>query len=158
MAPERLEGRNGDIWRRYVGGATQESLAERYGIDQSRVSQIISAVRASIPEQTRDALRQEHVDFLREIRDSAMALARAPLPPAVNNKGNVIIDPTTKEIVRDATGRLSALRHAADFATRAEKLLGLEPPAESRITITSEEETEAAARAAEALSRLHGDE
>lgn len=65
--PERLEGRNGQIWRAYLEGHTQEAIAERFGISQQRVSQIIEEVRESIPEVARVAaalLDLERMDLL----------------------------------------------------------------------------------------------
>lgn len=74
--PERLEGRNGAIWRLYLEGHTQESLAERYEVSQQRISQIISEVRESIPEVNRVAaalLDLERLDLL----------LTASMPPAL---------------------------------------------------------------------------
>ncbi|MBE4789950.1 sigma factor-like helix-turn-helix DNA-binding protein [Streptomyces caniscabiei] len=65
--PERLEGRNGAIWRAYLEGRTQEAIAEEFGVSQQRVSQIISEVRESIPEVNRVAaalLDLERLDLL----------------------------------------------------------------------------------------------
>lgn len=65
--PGRLEGRNGQIWRAYLEGHTQEAIAERFGISQQRVSQIIEEVRESIPEVARVAaalLDLERMDLL----------------------------------------------------------------------------------------------
>lgn len=63
----RLEGRNGEIWRAYVLGRTQESIAAEHGISQQRVSQVLTAVRESIPADARtDAalLDLERIDLL----------------------------------------------------------------------------------------------
>lgn len=46
----RLADRNGKIWEEYLLGHTQETIASRHGICQERVSQIITATRASIPQ------------------------------------------------------------------------------------------------------------
>ena len=47
---KRLEGRNGEIWRKHLLGWTQDALAEEYDLSQARISQILSDVRALIPE------------------------------------------------------------------------------------------------------------
>ena len=65
--PERLEGRNGEVWRLYLQGHTQESLAEQFGVSQQRISQVINEVRESIPEVNRVAaalLDLERLDLL----------------------------------------------------------------------------------------------
>jgi hypothetical protein len=65
--PERLEGRDGQVWAAYVGGATQEAIARQHGVTQQRVSQILSEIRATIGDSARlDAalLAQERTDAL----------------------------------------------------------------------------------------------
>lgn len=47
--PERLEGRDGRIWRSYVLGRTQEAIAAEHGISRQRVGQVLEEIRASIP-------------------------------------------------------------------------------------------------------------
>ncbi|GGK65487.1 hypothetical protein [Streptomyces flaveus] len=47
--PERLEGRNGRIWRAYILGATQEAIAAEHDISRQRVGQVLEEIRSSIP-------------------------------------------------------------------------------------------------------------
>src|SRR3546814_9105885 len=63
----RLDGRDGAVWRAYVMGHTQEQIAAKHGISQSRVSQIITEIRDSIPQTSKtDAalLALERLDLL----------------------------------------------------------------------------------------------
>jgi predicted transcriptional regulator len=63
----RLDGRNGQIWRSYILGHTQEQIAAEHDLSQARVSEIIRAVRESIPDNARaDAalLAMERLDAL----------------------------------------------------------------------------------------------
>lgn len=46
----RLHGRDGEIWRDYLYGHTQEQIATDRGLSQQRVSQIIREIRESIPQ------------------------------------------------------------------------------------------------------------
>jgi hypothetical protein len=46
----RLDGRDGQVWRAYLYGHTQEQIAADHDISQSRVSQIITEIRNSIPQ------------------------------------------------------------------------------------------------------------
>jgi hypothetical protein len=65
--PERLEGRDGQIWTAYVGGATQEVIAAEHDISRQRVGQVLDEVRATIGDSARmDAalLAQERTDAL----------------------------------------------------------------------------------------------
>ena len=43
---QRLEGRTGQVWQLYVDGHTQQAIAERFGVSQSRISNIIQEARA----------------------------------------------------------------------------------------------------------------
>lgn len=47
--PERLEGRDGAIWRAYICGSTQEAIAAEHGISRQRVGQVLEEIRAAIP-------------------------------------------------------------------------------------------------------------
>lgn len=65
--PERLEGRDGQIWRAYLLGATQERIAAEHGISRQRVGQVLEEIRSSIPAADRaDAalLDLERLDML----------------------------------------------------------------------------------------------
>ena len=65
--PERLDGRDGQVWAAYISGVTQEAIARQHGVTQQRVSQILSEIRASIGDVARtDAalLAQERTDAL----------------------------------------------------------------------------------------------
>jgi transcriptional regulator with XRE-family HTH domain len=46
----RLDGRDGEVWRAYLYGHTQEQIATDHGISQQRVSQIVTEIRESIPQ------------------------------------------------------------------------------------------------------------
>lgn len=65
--PERLEGRDGQIWRAYILGATQEAIAAEHNISRQRVGQVLEEIRSSIPANDRaDAalLDLERLDVL----------------------------------------------------------------------------------------------
>lgn len=154
---EDLEGRNGQIWRDWVCGKTQEAIGAEYGISQSRVAQVIAQVRATIPPADRALMVTREVDFLDHARTVFVKLAQAPLPPAFDTKGGVLVDPSTKEIVRDATGRVSALKAALETQTRLAKLLGLDAPVKAEISLDTLAQDAANQLAADAVAYLNGD-
>lgn len=154
FANPKLEGRNGEIWKLYVAGWTQEALAEKYNLTQGRIAQIIAAVRAQIPETDRAHLVQRELEMLDTARRMALELALAPLPPAFDQKGGVLYDPTTKEIVRDATGRVQAVKLALETQRDMRKLLGLDQPLKVDATVTDAAALKAAELAAEAAARM----
>jgi len=152
---QRLEGRNGAIWADYCAGYTQDHLAERYGLSQTRISEIIAAVRASIPPTDLDEARQRHLDGVAELQRAAVELARAPLAPAYSN-GRMMVDEDGRPIM-DMTGRLNALRVATGISERVAKLLGLDAPSKVEHGLSDQAATAASQAAADALSRLHGE-
>lgn len=152
---DRLEGRNGEIWRDYCAGATQEALAEEHGLSQTRVSAIIREVRASIPETDLDAARQEHTEFLQRMRLEAAQIAALPPSPAYSN-GRPVLDENGRQVL-DYAGKIRAMEAAVRVGERAAKLLGLDAPAKVEHGLTDQAQQAAASAAADALSRLHGD-
>jgi DNA-binding transcriptional regulator LsrR (DeoR family) len=153
--PERLVGRNGDIWRDYIAGHTQEALGERYGISQQRVAQIIKEVRAQMPAEDLAELRQDSTELLRELRRATVELVRADLPPAYSN-GRPILD-ENERMVRDAGPRLAAVKAALGVEDRLAKLLGLDAAAKVDVSVSEQAKAREAEAAADALSFLHGD-
>jgi hypothetical protein len=127
---DRLSGRNGDIWRDYIRGATQEALAEKYKLSRTRISQIITQVRDAIPERTRTELIQREVEFLDRLSAEVMELwDMRPVPVTAGKYGDVVRDPETGSPVWDHGGRLRALETALGVRKRMADLLGLNAPA-----------------------------
>lgn len=152
---DRTSGRNGSIWRQYVNGQTQESLAAEYGLSRERIAQIIRAVRDSIPRQAREEVITESVELLRRLRMEALAVWESAAAPVTAGKdGDVLTDPETGQVVRDHGGRLRALDTVLKVMEREARLLGLD---EAQKIDVGAGERAAAERAAEAaLSRLVG--
>lgn len=151
----RLMGRNGALWREHCRGATQEALAEKYGITQSAVSLAIKAVADSIPQQERAALIAAEIDFFRDMRTELLEVWDQKAAPVTAGKdGEIVRDPENDEVVRDHTGRLNAARMALAYSERMHKLLGLEASQKLDINVGEEEKAKQAAQ--EALSHLHG--
>lgn len=144
----RLEGRDGEIWRLFCRGTTQEALAEKFEISQPRVSQIIAAVRESIGPQERADIVKQEADLLDALRAEVLELFDADPIPLVSN-GRVIDD------VKDHSGRLAALAAFDRITARKHRLLGLDAPQKLDLSLAGEEEA-ARAAAADALSHLHG--
>lgn len=151
----RLEGRTGQIWKMTVMGKTQEAIAEHFGIDQSRVSQIIAEVRAAIPPLDKEALVQREIDFLETIRDRTEDLALMELPPAFSQKGEMLVDRNGNPVL-DTAGRVSALKLHLDIQARLAKMVGLEAPTKVDATVTDAVAQAVAAKAAAAAARLLG--
>jgi hypothetical protein len=149
-----LTGRTGDIWRAYLSGETQEQIAKQHGIGQQRVSQILSAIRESIPETDRAHLVQRESEFLDQLRVEALRLvARDPIPAYSNGKPILMPDGTTAE---DHSGRLAALDRAVRLHERLSKLLGLDAPAKADVSLVGAEREAATEAASAALAFLTG--
>jgi DNA-binding transcriptional regulator LsrR (DeoR family) len=152
--PPKLEGRTGEVWKLHVAGWSQEAIGEKYGISQQRVSQLLAAVRAQLPEVDRAELIRRELEFLDDNRRMLAELAMAPLPPAFDQKGGILWDPTTKEMVRDASGRVAAIKAGLDVQQQMRKLLGLDQPLKVDATVTDAAAVKAAELAAEAAARM----
>jgi hypothetical protein len=147
------------IWQAYLKGANQMALAAEYGLTQGRISQIISEVRASLPERDKSELVQESAEFMRWARAQALTLWEATGAPVTAGKdGDVVYDPETGAIVRDHAGRLAGLRTAVDVERHLAKLLGLDAATKLDANVTGDESAAMAALAAEAAQRVAGDE
>ena len=151
----RLEGRNGAIWREYCSGATQEALAEKYEISQTRVSDIVREVRASIPPTDLDALRAQHTEFLAGLTRDAAEIAAMPAKPKYS-QGRMMVDADGAPIL-DHAEKLAAMKTAVAIGERAAKLLGLDAAQKVDVGVTAAAQEAAAKAAADAVTFLHGE-
>lgn len=136
--PVRLEGRNGEVWRRHViYGWTQERVAEHFGIGQQRVSEIIAMVRASIPEDSKADLVRASMELIHEVKARALEIAdMLPAPVVAGKDGTPVIDPDTGQWVRDYGGKLRALETALKADDVLAKRLGLDAASKVESTAT----------------------
>lgn len=149
---ERQTGRNGQVWVAFIAGETQESIAERFGISQQRVSQIIADCRASVPAVTREEYVQEAAELLRRLRRGAMELVDADPIPAYSNGRPITLDDGS--IAQDHSGRLAGMQMVLRVEERAAKLLGLDAATRMEHTVSGAEQAAAQAVAADAADRL----
>lgn len=150
--PERLEGRDGQIWTAYVSGATQEVIAAEHGISRQRVGQVLDEVRETIGDTARmDAalLAQERTDaLLAAVWPAAMdgdpravGAALRVLERQAKALGTDAVEPVTVTFERHLDEQGQAL---ADAVAAALEVLGLD-----------EERRQLALRAA--VARLSGE-
>lgn len=125
---ERLEGRNGEVWRWYsIRGKTQAWIAHHYELSEVRIGQILAEVRNAIPPIDKAELVQESMELIKEVKARAMEIVdMAGAPVAVGKNGVPLIDPDTGEVVRDYSGRLRALDMALKADDTLSKRLGLD--------------------------------
>lgn len=116
----RLEGRNGEIWSRYVSGWTQERIADEYKISQQRVSTIINKIRAEIPEEERQHVRTAVIERLDIAVAEAFDIMRTP-HYVVSNAGKIVHD--ILEYARDAEGHYLLDEHGNPKAVEIAKLV-----------------------------------
>ncbi len=134
--PEEVE-RNAEIYKKYIIGCSQRSLAEEYGLAQQRIAQIIAAQREKNDPQERADQAQRSFEFLNDLRQQAYEIAQlVPAPVAVGKDGNVLYDPVSGQVVRDYSGRLNAAETAAKMDDRLRRLLGTDAPARSQVEST----------------------
>jgi hypothetical protein len=131
---DRLAGRNGEAWRLYTAGLTQEAIGKRLGLDQSVVSRTLAAVRAGIPVEEREDWRLRALEALYEVHAATMEIIRADPPPAFH-QGDVLHD-EHDQVVRDASTRLAAIGQLLRIQERTARALGTDAPEKVQVAST----------------------
>jgi len=151
---ERNADRDYRWWQEYCGGTTLRTIAAREGVGVSTVSEAIKRVRDDLPQVTKDEVRQEVRELYQHIMAEALEIARMVPPPVVAGKdGDPVLDPENPSVVhRDYSGRLAALKTAADMADRARKMFGVDEA--TKIDINTGEDDETRRLAAESAAYL----
>lgn len=153
----RLEGRDGEIvydWS--VRGMSQPAIAEKHGLTQARISQILSAARKETNsitvEEERTALRQR-INAYRATLADLVDMNGAPV--TAGKDGAIVRDPEDDSVVRDYGTRVAALGQMVRLDERLAKLMGLDEPAKVKTDVTVTGAVEAASSlAAEAGADL----
>lgn len=145
---ERLEGRDGEIWRLYCTGRTQESLANQFGVSQSRVAQILKDVRAMIPAPDRDEARLRMLEVLDHLGAKFSAVAEKSPHLKYNNKGDIMVSADGTPAL-DHSEQRDAAKLVLEAQKRAAAMLGLDAPSKVEHSVDQV--------ALEAARRLAGD-
>lgn len=167
----RLDGRNGRVWELTIRGWTQERIAEDLGIGQQRVSQIIASVRASLPKDDKDALRQTTAELYDDFLAKLAELADADPIPAYSNGRPIVAEwckgesggcPTCEgsdrhpvQYAEDHSGRVKAIEAAVKLSESKRRMLGIDEP--TSVVVTADVTDRQARLAAEAAARLAGE-
>lgn len=157
----RLEGRNGEIARRYfLHGHTQQAIADDLGISQSRVSQLLGEVKDELAGTKPETVKEEITARLGQLRQTLAELVEMDGAPVTAGKdGDVVTDPETHAVVRDYSLRVNAARELRALDERLAKLYGADEPAKTKTDVTIHGEDErAGALAAELAARAGLDE
>lgn len=122
----RTAQRDQQIWADYLAGQTQDQIAERYGLAQSTVSDIVRRVATDVPLEERRARVLRALAELDEARDIAMGIARregarpAELPLLAIDRLVAIQQREAKALGTDAVTRVSV-----DAENLGAEILGL---------------------------------
>lgn len=135
-APQGLSEREAEVYRlTVVNRLTQTEIAERLGISQQRVSQILSDARAKLPPPDLAVIRTEALALHEEVIRKALALAEMNGAPVTAGKdGDVVYDPNGGAVVRDYGGRINALRLALSADAERRKLMGLDAATKTEVS------------------------
>lgn len=134
---DRLRGRNGIVWQSYLAGATQDQIAAAQGITQSRVSQIITEVRESIPAPVVEEIVAVERDRIARLYQATMEILAARHPLVSLAKGVIVRDEDGAPL-EDAGPKLAAINTAMRIHERVSKLYGLDAPERVEATVTRE--------------------
>lgn len=136
--PQGLTEREAEVYElTVVNRLSQLKIAERLGISQPRVSQILSEARAKLPAPDLAAIRAAALAMHERVQREALALAEMEGAPVTAGKdGTVVYDPITGLVVRDYAGRVNALRLALAADQEIRKLMGADAASKVESTAT----------------------
>ena len=134
--PQGLTEREHEIYRlTVVNQLTQDVIADKLGISQQRVSQLLAAARAKLPPVDLEAVRQNALALHEDVIRRAYLLAEMKGAPVTSGKdGSVVYDPEDNSVVRDFAGRLAALNLALKADEQRRKLLGADAASKTEVT------------------------
>jgi hypothetical protein len=126
LTKAQLAERRAAEWELYCRGWTMPQIGEHYGLDDSTISDDLRLYRDALPPQTREQMIDRHHTTLADITRRLDALSRLNPPPVVAGKdGAPVIDPETREWVRDYSTQVTALRELRATLAQEAKLAGL---------------------------------
>lgn len=148
----RLIGRNGQIWREYIAGSTQDAIADRYGIHQTRVSQILAEVRKAIPDEDKAERIQRYAEQLdRQSVELDAIIEAGPIPAYSNGRPILLADGET--IAEDHSHRVTAMREQRAIQKRAAEMFGLDATVKTEAAVTLDTSDDVAALLARARTQ-----
>ena len=131
---KRNARRDMEIYEKRVNGASLADLATEFGVERSRISQICSEVRATLPDEAREDLIRVNFQRLEELREKVLELANMNgAPVTAGQHGDVLIDPDSGETVRDYSLRVRAIAEAHKLILSTNRMFGLDAPAETTV-------------------------
>lgn len=125
-SPEIFE-RNAEIYRlTVVNRWTQTKIAEKFGISQPRVAEILAKMREKIPPPDVEEMRRQSLALHQETQRRALELAEMIGAPVFVGKDGSIAYDENGNVVRDYALRLQALETARKADIEIRKLHGLD--------------------------------
>lgn len=154
----RLTERDWEIWKKWTRGKTQAALAAEYEIGQQRVSQIVRAVRDSIPQETRDELVRRELEMWSAIRAEILEeiYGADPVPVTAGKDGYPVIDPQTQKYVRDHGGRLAGAKMALNISESLRRMVGADAAQKVDVNVGEDAATQEGAAEARAFLERNG--
>lgn len=140
------------MWAEWVKGATQQEIANRYGLHQTTVSERLKRYQETLPEDTRETILRREIDRLDQIFTPLLTLATSEPPPAYSN-GRPMVDDDGKA-VPDWSVVISASQAVLKIQDRLAKFLGLDAPAKAEVLHVEAASEAARAAAGAAAARL----
>jgi hypothetical protein len=126
LSKAKLAERRAAEWELYCRGWTMPQIAREYSLDVSTISDDLKVYRKALPQQVREQMIERHHTTLADITRRLDELSRLAAPPVTAGaQGLVVYDPETRQIVRDYSGQITALRELRTTLAQEAKLAGL---------------------------------
>ena len=138
--PNGLSETEAEVYRlRVVARLTQREIAERVGLSQQRVSQMLAGVQ--FPKPDLNAIREESAELHRLVQKKAFELLEMEAAPLTAGKdGAIVYDPTRTDangehpVVRDYSGRMQAAKLLLEADRELRKLFGVDAATKQEIS------------------------
>jgi hypothetical protein len=136
--PEGLSEREQEIYRlRVVNRWTVSKIGEKFDLSHQRVSQILADMKDRMPPIDIEGVRRQSLQLQEDIQRRMYELAElAGAPVTAGKDGELVLDPSSGEYVRDYSGRIAALKLAQEADKEIRKLLGADAAQKVESTAT----------------------
>lgn len=136
MSDERVRRhqiRDAEIYEKRIRGASLQSLADEYGLEDSSISRITKEQGATLSQRSREDLIAASLNQLEYLREKVIELAEMRGAPVAAGQLGEILHDVDGQVVRDYSLRVKAIAEAHKLNVTFAKRLGLDAPTQAEV-------------------------